>query len=100
MKFSLLFGRRLLSVCAVVMISVALVLALGVIQPVKAEASRGATPDKAVLAFWVNIGFNLLSALTLFSFAIPSKRLSWISKSVLIVVGFVVMLPVNPATRY
>jgi len=82
----------MLLVCVVVTVSVALALALGVIQSVKAEVERGATPEKAVLAFWVNIGLNLLAALALFLIALRSRGLSWISRSGLVVVGLVVLL--------
>ena len=92
MKSSPVFCRRFLMVGAVVMISVALVLALGVIQPVQAEVARGATPEKAVVAFWVNIGLNVVSALVLFSCAVSARGLGWTSKSTLIFVGLVVML--------
>ena len=64
----------------------------GVIPPVEAEASRGATPERAVQAFWVNIGFTLLSAITLVFIAIRSKGRSWISTSGLIIVGLIVLL--------
>jgi hypothetical protein len=91
MKANLSFSRRILLICAVVFVIVALVLALGVIQPVKAEASLGATPERAVLAFWVNISLNLLSALTLVLLAFRSKSRSWISTSVLVMVGLIVL---------
>lgn len=91
MRVGLRLYRRVLLVCAVAIVSVALVLAFGVIRPVKAEAYRGATPEQAVLAFWVNIGFNLLSASALFVIALPSRRLSWISRFVVVIVGLMVM---------
>lgn len=92
MKLSLPLCRKILIVCAAVFITVALVLVLGVIQPVMAEASRGATPEKAVLAFWLNISLNLLSAITLVSIAVKSKGRSRISTSVLVVVGLMDLL--------
>jgi len=92
MRFGHSFYRRVLLVCAVVIVSVALVLALGVMQPVMAEASRGATTEKAVIAFWVIIGLNLLLSMTVFLIAMPSKEFDWISKSVLVVAGLIVLL--------
>ncbi len=92
MKFNLLFYQRMLLVSAVVFVIIALVLALGVIQPVKTDTYPGVTPDRAVAAFWVNIGLNLLSALTLFFIAIRSKGRSWISTSVLVIAGLIVLL--------
>jgi len=91
MKLDPLLFRRMLLVCAVITVVVALVLALGIIQPVKAEVSRGATPERAVLAFWLNISLNLLSALTLAFIAVRSRIRSWYSTSVLVIVGFVVL---------
>ena len=61
--------RRTLLICAAVIAGVGLGLAVGVIGPVAAEAARGGTPGKAVTAFWVNIGFALLSAVALFVIA-------------------------------
>jgi uncharacterized membrane protein len=92
MKDSRLFYRRLLFVCAAIFFTVAIVLILGVIQPVKIEVSRGATPEKAVTAFWVNIGLNFLSAVTLVFIAIKSKHRSWMSTSVLVIVGLLVLI--------
>jgi uncharacterized membrane protein len=92
MKVSSLIYRRMLFVCAAVFVTVALVLALGVIHPVRLEALRGATPEKAVTAFWINIGFTFLSALIVVFIAIKSKVRSWISTSVLVIVGFIFLL--------
>jgi hypothetical protein len=92
MESRLIFSRRLLLVCVAVTVSVALALALGVIPPVKAEVERGATPEMVVLAFWVNIGLNLLAALALFLIASRSTGLRWISRSGLVVVGLGVLL--------
>ncbi len=92
MKVSLLSCRRMLLVCAVLFVAVALVVALGVIGPVQADTSPGAAPERAVPAFWVNIGLQLLAAATLVSTAIWSKGRSWISTPVLVVLGLVVLL--------
>lgn len=92
MKFSRSFYRSTLFVSAAVVVFVALILAIGVIQPVNAEVLRGATSEKAVLAFWVIVGLNLLLALTLFLVAMRSNELSWISKFGLVVLGLVVLL--------
>ena len=92
MKSNLLFYRRLLVICGVVLVIAALVLALGVIQPIKADVSRGATQERAVVAFWVNIIVNLLSAAVLFSIAKRSKGRSWISTSILVLAGFIVLI--------
>jgi hypothetical protein len=92
MKISSPFYRRMLFVCTAVFIIVAFVLVLGVIPPVRIEALQGATPARAVNAFWVNIGLNLISALTVVFIAFRSKVRSWISTSVLVIVGLIVLL--------
>ena len=92
MTVSLTFCRRSLLTSAVLLIGVALVVAAAVMPQVNVEVLRGATPQKAVTAFWVNIILNLLSALTLFFIAIRSMALSWISKFGLIIVGITVLI--------
>jgi len=91
MKLSLLVYRRMLFIYAAIVLAVALVLALGVIGPVKVEVSLGATPERAVQAFWANFGLNLLSAVAFILIAIRSKGRSWISTSVHIIVGLIVL---------
>ncbi len=91
MKLSLLVYRRMLFIYAAIVVAVALVLALGVIGPVKVEVSLGATPERAVQAFWGNIGLNLLAALALVLIAIRSKGRSWISISLHIIIGLIVL---------
>ena len=92
MTISLTFCRRFLLTSAVLLVGVALMVATAVIPQVDAEVLRGATPQKAVTAFWVNISLNLLSALALFFIAIRSKALSWISKFGLIIIGITVLI--------
>ena len=92
MKVNVLFYRRMLLVCAVLFVTVALVVALGVIPPVKSDTYPGVTPEKAAAAFWVNISINLLSAFSIFFIAIRSKERSWKSTSVLVIVGIIVLL--------
>jgi hypothetical protein len=89
MTVSLLFRRKMLLVCAALLAAVAIVEALGVIQPVQAATFPGATPESAVPAFWVNIGLNFVAAVILVCIAIWSKGRSWISTSVLVVIGLV-----------
>ena len=92
MEISNLLFRRLILVYAAVIAVIALVLALAVIPPVNVEASLGATPEKAVVAFWFNIGLNFLSAVALVSIAIRSKGRHWISTSLLVMVGLIILL--------
>jgi hypothetical protein len=81
----------MLLVCAALLAAAAIVEAFGVIRPVQAATFPGATPERAVPAFWVNIGLNFAAAATLVFIAIWSKGRSWISISVLVVIGLVTM---------
>jgi len=85
------FCRRSLLTSAGLLVVVALVVAVVVIPQVRVEASRGGTPQKAVTAFWLNFGFTLLSALGVFLIAIRSKAANWVVRTLLIVVGLVVL---------
>jgi O-antigen ligase len=79
-------------ISAAIFVIVAIVLALGVIPPVKADTYPGVNHEKVATAFWVNIGLNLLSAATLIFIAIRSKGRSWISTSILVIAGLIVLL--------
>ena len=92
MKVSHHHYRRMILIYTFFLVILSIVLILGVIPHVKAEVLRGGTPEKAVAAFWVNIGLTLLSAVTLVFIAIRSKGRSWRSTSVLVVVGLIVLL--------
>lgn len=92
MKANVLFYRRILLVCSVLFVIVALVVALGVIPPVKADTYPGVNHEKVAAAFWVNISLNLLSAFSLFFIASRSKERSWKSTSVLIITGLLVLI--------
>ena len=92
MKINILFYKRMLLVAAILFVIVALVIALGVIPPVKADTYPGVNHEKVTVAFWVNIGLNLLIALTLFFVANRVKERSWKSTSVLITAGILVLL--------
>jgi cell division protein FtsW (lipid II flippase) len=92
MKINELFYRRVLLVCAVLFVIVGLVIALGVIPPVKADPYPGVKHDMAAAAFWVNIGFNLLSAFILFFISFRSTKRNWKSTSVLTITGILVLL--------
>lgn len=83
--------RRFLLTGGGLLVAVALVVAAVVIPQVRVEASRGGTPEKAVTAFWVNVGFSLLSALALLVAAIRLEVAGWILRVVLILVGLVVL---------
>ena len=92
MKINVLIYRRVLLVCAVLIVIVSLVVALGVIPPVKADTYPGVKHDKVVAAFWANICLNLLSAILLFFIAFRSKERNWKSTAVLFIAGFLVFI--------
>ena len=83
--------RRMLFIYGAIVVAVALALAVGVLGAVKEEAALGATSERAVTAFWVNIAMSLLAAGTLFVVASRSKKRAWISTSAHVVVGLIVM---------
>lgn len=65
MAASLKFCRRALLACAGLFVAVALVVALGVIPPVKADIFPAATPRSAAIGFWINVAFDILVAAAL-----------------------------------
>ena len=80
MRFGQSFNRRALLVCAVVFALVALVLALGVLQPVQTEVLQGATKEEALTAFRIITGLNFFLAAALFSVAVKSGGLIWMRR--------------------
>lgn len=91
MKSNDLFYRRVLLVCAFLFVIVGLVVAIGVIPPVKADTYPGVMHDKVVAAFSFNIGLNLLSAFFLFFISFRSTKRNWKSTSVPIIAGLLVL---------
>ena len=89
MQLSLRVYRRMIFIHAAIFAAIALALVIGVIEPVKLEASIGATNAIAVKAFWVNIGLNLLSSVVLVLIAIRFKTQIWNAVPVHVVVGMV-----------
>ena len=92
MEISDLLYRRVLLVCAVLIVIVGLVVALGVIPPVKVDTYPGVRHDKVATAFFINIGLNIFSAFILFFISIRSMVRNWKSTSVLIFTGFLVFI--------
>ena len=85
-------SRFLLAACAVLMIVVALVLALGVIPLVRVATGPDITPESAVPAFWVSVGLHLLAALVLALTALLSKGRSRTSTTIIVVTGVAILL--------
>lgn len=90
MKLNPFAFRRVLYIYIAIFIVVAVVLALGVIEPIKVEAALGATREIAVKVFYVITGLNVLSAVILFFIATRSKGQDW--GAVLIIGGIIMIL--------
>ena len=92
MVFSLLSCRRLIVVCAVLLVAVALVVTVGVIPLVRSDTSPGATPESAVPAFWVAVALHLLVAVMLVFTAVRSRGRGRIPVPGLVVMGIAALL--------
>ena len=79
--------RLLLTISTALLCVVALVVAVGVIPPVRAGSVVNMTPDRAVPAFWVAVGIHLLAAAVLLLVVMLSKNRGWVSTSAVIVTG-------------
>ena len=84
MAASLSFCRRALLIGWILLVLSALILAAGVIPPVKTDTSSFATPESAVIGFWVNVIITLLFAAILLVF---SLRTAGRSRGTMIVLG-------------
>ena len=85
-------ANRLLLVCAILFLLVALVVALKVIPAVSADISPNAVPERAVPPFWVNVGLSVLLAASCGAVAFRSKGRDRISTTILVVFGIVALL--------
>jgi hypothetical protein len=83
-------SRRILQLCAFLLVIVSMMLIAGVIPSIKAEVLRGGTPEKALVAFWVNIGITVLMAISIFFAVIKLKGRSLSATSV--ISGIIVIL--------
>lgn len=84
-------SRWMLAVCALLVVVVAVVVAIGVIPPVRVATVPNISPEDAVPAFRVAVGLHLLAALVLVLIATLSKGRSRISTTGLVVAGVVVL---------
>ena len=87
-----ILANRLLLVCALLFLLVALVVALRVIPAVKADTSANAVPERAVPPFWVNAAFSLLLSVSCGTVAVVSKGRKRFSTVTLVLVGIVALL--------
>ena len=87
-----ILAKRLILVCATLFLLVALVVALRVIPAIKSDISPNAVPEKAVPAFWVNVGLSLVLSASCGAAAVWSKGRNRFSTTVLVVVGVIALL--------
>jgi hypothetical protein len=92
MKFTLQSCRRWFVVCAVILAVVVVMLTTVVIPAVKADTYPGAAPERAALGFWLNVGIGLVAAVMLLLGGIPLMRRGRLARSLLVLVGFIVLL--------
>lgn len=92
MELSPVLGRRLLVVGAALAISVALVLAVGVVPLVRVATVPDIDPDNAIPAFQVAAGLHLLAASVLAFIALMSRGRATIPKAGAVVTGVAMML--------
>jgi len=92
MKLSPTVSRRILQTIAVLLIVVALIVAVAVIPQIKAEVTRGGTPQKAVIAFWVNIIITVVAAVVIWFIAIKTRRRRFFPLFVLGLLAFILLV--------
>jgi hypothetical protein len=80
--------RRSLLICAALLVAVALVVAAGVVPPVKADTFPQAAPERAVPFFWGIVVVNLLAAADLMSLAIRVTKRRGLSPASLVLPAF------------
>jgi hypothetical protein len=92
MTVSLRSCRRSLLISAALLVAVALVVAAGVIPPVKADTFALAGPHSAAGGFWVNVVISLLAATVLLIIAVRTTGRSRAWTTVLGALAFFVLL--------
>jgi len=85
---SLKFCRRALLTCAALLVAVALVVAAGVVPPVKADTFPLAAPQRAVHMFWGIVVLNFLAATDLVFLAIRATDRRGLSPAGLVLLAF------------
>ena len=89
MKDHHLLYRRVLLISSLIFVVVAVILAIGVIPPVRADTYPGVDHDKVTKVFLVIIGLHLLIAFAVFSIA---KRALGAYRSALFAIGLFVII--------
>ena len=84
--------RLMLAACIVLLVLVSVVVAFGVIPPVRVATVPEITPEDAVPAFLVAVGLHLLAALVILLVVTLSKARTGRSTSSLFITGVLVLL--------
>lgn len=84
-------SRLMLAVSTVLLVAVGTVVAFGVIPPVRVSAAPDITPGRAVPAFWVSTGLQILAAIVVLLTAALSKGRTRSSTAGLVVTGVLVL---------
>ena len=81
--------RRILFASAGLLATVAVVVAAGVIPPVKSDTFSWVTHERAATAFWVNVAFNVLAAA---AFGLEATGRSRLSRAFLVSMALLTLL--------
>jgi hypothetical protein len=84
--------RRFALASAALLVVVAVVVAASVIPSVRVDTYPAATPQRAVAAFWVNVGLNILAATVLALVGIRAGGRRRFTTAVLGLMAFVVLV--------
>lgn len=91
MAVSLAKSRSILAASVVFVAAVAMLVAVGVIPPVRVTTAPDIRVEDAVFAFWMAFGLHLLAASLLLLTAALSKGRSRISTTTLVVIGIAIL---------
>ena len=92
MTVSIKFCRNSLLIGVALLVIVAIVIAVGVIPPVKNDTFLFATPESAATGFWVNVDISLIISVALSFIAIRTKVRSRQSTVLLGILAFVTLV--------
>ena len=92
MPVSNTFSRRSLLISVALLVLVAIVIIIAVIPQVRAEYLRGGTPEMAVIAFWINVGFTVLVAVVVWFIAIRTKHRRFLPIFLLGLMSFIILI--------
>ena len=87
-----ILSHRILLICAALFLLVAFIVGFRVISAVKSDISPNALPERAVPAFWVNVGLNLLLSVSCGAITVWSKGRGRFSTIILVLLGIVAVV--------